>query len=135
MRNISSSLCSILGLLQRSTSMPMEVLMSRNHSSMSQRQVAGFKLIQQLLQQSQLVLVLVALGVIEQSAGGLAEHADQFQERETASGLLCARLGISALVFASVGRAGAGAVNHFDTEAAPPLADFFSVRGGSAAQA
>ena len=39
------------------------------------------------------------------------------------------------LVFGSVGGAGAGTANDFDTEPAPKLADFLGVRGGGAAQA
>ncbi len=81
------------------------------------------------------MLMLVALDVIKQGAGGQAEHADQFQHRETAAGFLSAGLRVSMLVFGSVGGAGAGTVNDFDTEPAPKLADFLGVRGGGAAQA
>src|SRR5262245_51645152 len=81
-----------------------------------QGQVALFEWIKQFLQQVQFVLVLVALGVIEQSASGQAEHPNELQERETAAGFLTARLRISALVFGSIGRAGAGAVNDLDIE-------------------
>jgi hypothetical protein len=100
-----------------------------------QRQVAGFKWIEQLLQQAQLVLVFVAFGVIEQDAGGQAEHADELQEWEAAAGLLAAGLGISTLGFERVGRAGRGAVNDFDLQAMPKDTGFFGVRGDRAAQA
>jgi hypothetical protein len=92
-------------------------------------------LIEQLLQQAQFVLVLVALGVVEQSAGGQAEHTDELQEGETAAGLLSAGLGISELVFGGVRSADAGAVNDFDTKATPEVAVFFGIGSGGAAQA
>ncbi len=81
------------------------------------------------------MLVLVALGVVEQDAGGQAEDTDQFQERETTSAFLCAGLGIGALVFGGVWRADGGAINDFDTEATPELSGFLCIRGGGAAQA
>ncbi len=81
------------------------------------------------------MLVLVALGVIEQNAGGQAEHPDELQEWKTAAGFLTARLRISALIFGRVGRAGAGAVNDFNTETMPELASFLSRGSGGAAQA
>jgi hypothetical protein len=103
--------------------------------AVSQDQVACLELIEQLLQEVKLVLMLVALDVIEQSAGSQAEHTNQFQHRETAAGFLSAGLRVSKLVFARVGGAGAGTVDDFDTESAPKVADFLGLRGGGAAQA
>jgi len=40
-------------------------------------QVAGFELIEQSVQQAQLVVVLVAFGVIEQDPGPQAEQSDE----------------------------------------------------------
>ena len=100
-----------------------------------QSQIAGLKLGEKFLQQSQLVLVLVALGVIEQSPRAQAEDADQFQEREAAAGLLAAGLRIGALVFWGVGQAGAGAINHFDRQTAPELAGFLGLGRRGATQA
>ena len=90
--------------------------------------------VEQLLKQVQLVLVLVTLGVIEQSARGQAEHADQLDQREAAAGLLAAGLRIGALIPGGVRRAGAGAVNDFDPQAMPELGGPFRARGGGTAQ-
>ena len=81
------------------------------------------------------MLVLVALGVIQQSPGAQAEHADQFQEREAAAGFLAAGLRIGALVFACVRQAGAGAIDHFDRQTAPKLAGFLDLSRRGATQA
>jgi hypothetical protein len=48
---------------------------------------------EQLLQQAQFVLMLVAFGIVEQGSGGQAEYADQLQEGKSAPRLLTCRVG------------------------------------------
>ena len=89
----------------------------------------------QFLQQAQFVLVLVALGIMEQCPGGQAEDADQFQGGKAATELLRSRLRISALVFWGIGQADVGAVDDRDPQAVPEAAGPLRVGGGGATQA
>ena len=47
-------------------------------STVGQHQIPGFKQVQESAQQAQLMLMFVAFGVVQQSAGGEAKNADQF---------------------------------------------------------
>jgi hypothetical protein len=55
-------------------------------STVGEKQVAGFEGLEQLLEQEDFMLVLVAFGVIKQHAGGQAEDAHQFEQRKSAAG-------------------------------------------------
>ena len=107
----------------------------RVESPVGQYQITGLELVHQPLQQIEFMLVLITLGVVQQNAGGQAEHAHQFQKGKTAAGFLSARLGISALVFDSVGQSGAGAIDHLDPQAAPEPNRFLGLGGRGATQA
>ena len=100
-----------------------------NHRHLASGAVAG-----QPLKQAQLVLVLVAFGVVEQGAGGQAEYADQLQEWKSTARFLTSGLEISTLIFPGIGQADAGAINNFDTEPLPEFTGAVSAGGQGATQ-
>jgi hypothetical protein len=73
------------------------------------------------------MLVFVASGIVQQSAGREAENANQSQQWEAAAWFLGPWLRISALILGRVGQTGCGAIDDFDTKAAPELAGFFGL--------
>src|ERR1039457_7161576 len=83
------------------------------------RQVAGLEAVEQASEQAQFGLVFVALGVVQQHAGGQTEHPQQPQQRKAATGLLAARLGIGALGFLCVREAERGGINDLGPQAVP----------------
>ena len=94
-------------------------------SPVGQGHVAGSEWVEQGPQEPQLMLMLVALGIVQQQARGQAEHADQLHQWKPAAGLLAAGLGISPLVFRSVGQADGGAVDDLGAQAVPEWSGFF----------
>ncbi len=74
-------------------------------------QIAGLELVKQFPQQPEFMLVLVALGVVQQRARGQAEHPHQPDQQKAATGPLAAGLRIGSLIFLSVGRADRGGVD------------------------
>ncbi len=98
-------------------------------TSVGHGQVAVLEPVQESPQQPLFTLVFVALGVIQEHAGGKAEDPQQAKERKATAGLLGTGLRVSALVGGGVGRADSRAVDDLGAQAMPELGHGFA--GGS----